>query len=475
VVDIPAEAGAAEAYAKAMQRLRQLSKKRVPLSGCFNQFCSGLFRNRFSFGNILVHVSTILAVLLFAIFVYAAWQHEPYYARGRGMCVGRCGSRTDCWNNITLELPLFDKTPSCPGEGHIQLDGLHEHQCPAVLLTLKVSNISMDNRIVTTVSAAGSAGGASKLTGNAAVAAAAAAAAAEQPAGTSGRRLQSGCSCDCTSPLPAAAAGQQQGGSSSSPSPAGAAGGVDDQPGKQQYMSPTPDGTQPGTDSAGAAAASPAVDAVVSPGPSTGDGTSSSSSSPSPPAGKNEVAVGDTQPSSPPADVPPNIPNSPSPSGYSTPPTGDTAVAAPSPSPASVSTMDRDAGSGSSSSSPSPSAIAQDIPALLIAGQEKAATICCTANIILLDAVTNAPAKEGVSVTAVWYVIYHGRNTLSDSGAPLQNATAKTGAKGSAVFTSPPINAKSGYGCNITVKQPSDGSYELDEKGSTELSSVKTW
>jgi hypothetical protein len=74
--------------------------------------------------------------------------------------------------------------------------------------------------------------------------------------------------------------------------------------------------------------------------------------------------------------------------------------------------------------------------------------------------------------------MFGGRNALNDKGGPLQNATvvtAKTGAKGVAVFTSPPINASSGYGCNITILQPSDGSYELDEKGSTKLWNMTVW
>jgi hypothetical protein len=464
----------------------------ISLGSCFDDAGRRLYKQRVGLADVYAHVSTILAVLLFGAFVAVAWKYKPYYAKGKGMCLGRCGGRADCWNNITLELPLFDRQPSCPWEGRImkvKASELPYHQCPAMLIVLKVSDIIMNTKSVTTAPAAGSsAGGISKLTGDAA-AAAATAAAAEQPTGTSRRRLQSGCSCDCTPPSPAAAGGWQQGGSgsdsgsgsssSSSQSP-GAAGAANAQPGEQQNTSPTPGGTQPGND----AAASPAVAAAASPGPSTGDGTSSNtgggssgSSSPSPSVGQKEVEQGDTQPFSSPVDVPPTFPYSPSPEVYNTPPVGDTADA--SPSPTGVSVIERAAGD-SSSSSPSPSPGANDSGKATppTAGQEKAATTSCTANITLFDSISSAPAKEGVSVTEVWYTMFGGREILNDKGGPLQNATvvtAKTGAKGIVVFTSPPITASSAYGCNITILQPSDGSYELDEKGSTKLSEFKEW
>jgi hypothetical protein len=101
----------------AMVLLCLLSELKVPLHRCFNPFCSRLFKNRFSFGNTLVHFSTILAVLLFMVFVILAGVYEPFYTRGIGMCLGRCSNRPDCWSNITLELPDFDRRPICPGEG----------------------------------------------------------------------------------------------------------------------------------------------------------------------------------------------------------------------------------------------------------------------------------------------------------------------------------------------------------------------
>jgi hypothetical protein len=479
--------GILSALRKALFFLCLLKALGVHLSSCFNLACRQVYRRRIRLADVLVHGSILFAMLLFTGFVIIARYKERYYAEGVGMCLGRCGGRADCWNNITLQLPLFDDNPSCPGEGRVNTSKLLYHQCPAVLMVLQVSDISMDNRTVTTAPAAGSsAGGVSKLTENAA----AAAAAADQLGipGTSGRRLQSGCSCEGTSPSPpAAAASMQQGGSSSSSPSPGAAGSADDQPGDRQYVSPAPEGTQPGT----AAAGSPALDAFASPGTPTGDGTSSntgssssSSSSPSLAAGQNKGALGDTQPSPSPADVAPTITNSPSPGVLSTPPTGDTAAAAYSPSPAGVSTATRDAGGGASPS-PSPSSSPSPSPGAIIergvlptAGQDTAAVTSCTAKITLLDSSSSAPAKEGVSVTAVWYTMFGGRNVLNDKGGPMQNATvvtAKTGAKGIAVFTSPPINASSGYGCNITILQPSDGSYELDEKGSTKLWDMTVW
>jgi hypothetical protein len=59
-------------------------------------------------------------------------------------------------------------------------------------------------------------------------------------------------------------------------------------------------------------------------------------------------------------------------------------------------------------------------------------------------------------------VTYVTSKNVNDKGGPLFNATAKTNANGKAVFISPPINATSSDGCNITVLQPSDGGYVLD-------------
>jgi hypothetical protein len=139
-----------------------------------------------------------------------------------------------------------------------------------------------------------------------------------------------------------------------------------------------------------------------------------------------------------------------------------------------VSVINGQAGGGSSSSpSPSPGVNVSGKAVSPTVEQEKAATTSCTARITLLDSISGAPAKEGVSVTAVWSILFEGRNTLNDN-RPLLNTTAKTGAKGVAVFTSPPINARSVFGCNITILQPSDGSYELDDKGS-KLWKIKEW
>jgi hypothetical protein len=108
-------------------------------------------------------------------------------------------------------------------------------------------------------------------------------------------------------------------------------------------------------------------------------------------------------------------------------------------------------------------------------GHGDADTVTCTANISLVNAETNEIAREGLLVSAIWYSVIEGHNVLNEKGGPLLNTTAKTNAKGTTVFTSPPINASSSDGCNITVLQPSDGVYVLDMLHSDVSGGKLTW
>jgi hypothetical protein len=335
-----AAAAAAAEYNNAMLLLCLLSELGVPLHSCFNPFCSRLFKNRFSLGNILVHFSTMLAVLLFTVFVILAGVQEPFYTRGIGMCLGRCGNRPDCWSNITLELPTFDMRPICPGEGRFPyiadpvVTNLSQSQCPAVLMVLRVASITVTNASVIPSNVTSGRNSSRRLL-------------QQQPqpvTGRLGRRML----CDKPSPAPDAPA-----------------------------------------------------EGVV---PAVPDDSSSSSSPKS--------AVG--------------------PDKAEAPKTGS--------------------------------------------GHGDADTVTCTANISLVNAErSNETAREGLLVSAVWYSVIEGHNVLNEKGGPLLNTTAKTNANGTAVFTSPPINASSSDGCNITVLQPSDGVYVLDMLHSDVSGGKLTW
>ncbi|WIA20534.1 hypothetical protein OEZ85_004929 [Tetradesmus obliquus] len=436
----------------------------ISLESCFNDTCRRLYKRRISPADLFAHASSMLAVLLFSAFIILALIKEPYYATGVGMCIGRCAGRTDCQSNITLGLHLFDTDASCPGEGRVvKTHHLPYHQCPAVLMVLKVSDIAMDTAAVTPSSSNASI---SKLAGSQAIAAAEA---LDQPAGTLGRRLH--CSCESASPAPADAQQQQQ---QPQPQPQPPPPQQQQQqqqpqpPPQQQQQQQQPPPASPQTGGEVPSTTTRSGDAVTPPPADTN--TSSASPSPAPDAspaagtGKaKESGPGSTQLASPAVDTQPYIPTStpaaaPTAAATSTPQSPGSSNS-PSPSVGGVSL--HDAGLGSS----------QQVPARGV----QQGTTACTATVTLTGTDSGAPAKEGVTVTAVWYVMVNGSNTLSSNGLPLQNATVKTRATGVAVFTSPPINASAGYGCNITILQPADGSYELNEKEPALLSFHKTW
>jgi hypothetical protein len=93
-----------------MQVLLLLSCCRISLLSCFEEERRHFYKDRIKPWNVALNIICPLFFYIFLVcMLFAIWQ-EPWYA-GKGMCLGRCASRTDCMAEQNIDMAWFDNAP----------------------------------------------------------------------------------------------------------------------------------------------------------------------------------------------------------------------------------------------------------------------------------------------------------------------------------------------------------------------------